>query len=169
MPKPDLVTVPAFYHRYIQQVSQDDLLPALNRSTTETTALLGTLSAQQWDYAYAPRKWTIKEVVQHLIDVERIFCYRALCISRREKKFLPGFDENVYADASKAADRSGEKLTEEFLAVRQGTLLLFESFNETQLAAVGTANNSPVSVSAIGFITAGHTAHHLNILRERYL
>lgn len=169
MPKPDLAAVPSFYHRYIQQVVQDNLLPALNGSTVDTTGLLKSLSLSQWDHAYAPGKWTIKEVAQHLIDAERIFCYRALCIARGERAPLPGFDENDYAAASKAANREPRSLLQEFDVVRRGTAALFASFDDEQLSAAGTANSGQISVSAIGFIIAGHTQHHLRIVKERYL
>lgn len=108
-------------------------------------------------------------MVQHLIDAERIFAYRALCIARGETVSLPGFDENIYAAASKADGRTKEELLAEFKTARQSTAQLFVSFDEAQLAATGTANNNSISVNAIGFIIPGHVQHHLNVLEERYL
>jgi hypothetical protein len=112
--------------------------------------------------------WSIKELVQHVIDSERIFSYRALCFARGESASLPGFDENTYAAASQADNRNKQSLLEELRAVQVATTLLFQSFSEAQLDQTGIANNNPVSVRAIGFITVGHTLHHKKILQEKY-
>jgi hypothetical protein len=108
-------------------------------------------------------------MVQHIIDTERIFAYRALCIARGEKTSLPGFDENNYAAHSAADRRKKEDLIEEFDVVRRSTTALFQSFTDGQLMATGIANNNPIEVNGIGFITVGHVTHHITILRERYL
>src|SRR5205085_8014952 len=102
--------------------------------------LLESIPKDKWDYGYAEGKWTIKEMVQHMIDAERIFCYRALCIARGEMQSLPGFDENAYADASNASVRRTEELKEELAAVRKATGFLFRSFNEEQINKTGIAN-----------------------------
>ena len=104
-----------------------------------------------------------------LIDTERIFCYRALCISRKDKTSFPGFEENDYVVSAKANERSFESIIAEFVAVRNATISLFESFNDEQMQEIGTASNFPVSARAIGFIISGHQIHHENILNERYL
>jgi hypothetical protein len=169
MAKPDLATIPEFYHKYVKLVAEDKATEALASNGQSTQDFLKAIPDEKWDYRYAEGKWSIKELVQHMIDSERIFAYRALCIARGEKQSLPGFDENVYAAASGAEKRNKEELVEEFTAVRKATELLFRSFAEEQLSRTGTANNKPVSVNGIGFITAGHVLHHLNILRERYL
>lgn len=168
MPRPDLSTVPSFYHRYIDLVAEDELMPALKQHQVSLISLLGELAPEKWDYAYAPGKWTVKEVVQHIIDAERIFCYRALCFARRDATPLPGFDENTYAAASEASRRTPEELIEELVTVQKSSAQLFASFGKDQLEQRGVANNNPISVRAIGFIVAGHVLHHKKVLQERY-
>jgi uncharacterized damage-inducible protein DinB len=169
MAKPSLASIPAFYHTYVKLVETDDLATALPDNAAETTAFLHRLPAEKWDYRYAEGKWTIKELIQHVIDTERIFSYRALCFARGEKISLPGFDENTYAAASEANNRTSEALLNEWKAVRSATQLLYQSFSEKQLLQTGMANNSTVSVEGLGFIIVGHVLHHLQILKERYL
>lgn len=169
MPKPDLTTIPEFYHKYVRLVDENDASEALSANTEKVLGVLNSLPDEKWDYRYAEGKWSIKEMVQHLTDAERIFSYRALCIARGEAQSLPGFDENTYAAASNADRRSKEELINEFQTVRHATVALFQSFDDEQLARNGTANNNPVTVNGIGFITVGHVLHHLNVIRERYL
>ncbi len=169
MPKPDLNRVPSFYHNYIAQVKQENLVDAFIAHQNEFSQLLETLPADKWDYKYAKDKWTIKELIQHVIDAERIFSYRALCFARNESASLPGFNENSYASVSQASNRYPNELLEELKAVQRSTALLFASFDEDQLEAAGTANNSSIYVNAIGFIVVGHALHHAKILKERYL
>jgi hypothetical protein len=168
MPRPDLNRVPSFYHNYIAQVQHENLVDAFIAHQNEFSQLLEPL-ADKWDYKYAKDKWTIKELIQHVIDAERIFSYRALCFARNESASLPGFDENNYAAASKAAKRKPEELIAELKTVQNASGLLFSSFDEEQLDATGTANNSSIYVNAIGFIIVGHALHHEKILKERYL
>ena len=169
MPRPDLTRVPEWYHRYIAQVEGDDLLLLLNEQLTSFLFFLETLADEKREYRYGPDKWTIKEVLQHILDAERVFAYRALCIARGEKQPLPGFDENNYVTHSKAGKRDWKDLLEEFKAVRYSTTMLFASFDEEQLEATGTASGWTVYVRVIGFIIIGHLNHHLQIIRERYL
>lgn len=169
MPRPDLNRVPSFYHDYINRVREEDLMQALEKHQREMPVLLQSIPAEKWDYRYAEGKWTIKELVQHVIDAERIFGYRALCIARQETIPLPGFDENNYAAASKANKRKPDDLIRELKVVQQSSLLLFQSFDEEQLESSGVANGKSIYVRAIGFIVVGHCRHHLRILRERYL
>lgn len=169
MAKPDLSTIPPFYHKYVNLVEEDTASRALENSTAATHRFFVSIPEEKWDYRYAEGKWSIKELVQHIIDTERIFSYRALCFARGEKQSLPGFDENAYATDSSAGRRTKDELIEEFEAVRKATEILFRSFDEDQLGKKGQANNNSVSVNGIGFITVGHVLHHLNILRERYL
>lgn len=169
MPKPDLNTVPEFYHKYIQRVDEEDVKNALLTNWEETLSFLQDIAAEQWNRRYAEGKWSIKEMIQHLIDSERVFAYRAMCISRGEKTSLPGFDENSYAALSEGDKRSKEDLLQEFTIARQSTILLFASFSVDQLNRTGIANNKPISVNSIGYITAGHVHHHLAIIKERYL
>ncbi|RYZ44623.1 MAG: DinB family protein [Chitinophagaceae bacterium] len=168
MPKPELAAIPPFYHNYIKQVEEGEILPALQSSHEKVVSILGSIPEEKWSNRYAEGKWSILEMVQHMIDTERIFAYRALCIARGEKASLPGFDENAYAATSNAERRSKEDLLEEWTVVRKATILLYQSFTEEQTINAGTANNFPIGVDAIGFIAAGHVRHHLNILKERY-
>lgn len=170
MPQPDPNQYATFHQPYIRRVQlYYSPVEALQVSKKLLADYLLNLTAQQSLYSYAPGKWTIKEVVQHLTDAERIFDYRALCIARGEKASLPGFDENKYAAASGADYRRWEHLVEEWIHLRDSTLHLFRSLNESQLQQVGVANGITLTPNAIGFITAGHTLHHLAVLQERYL
>ena len=169
MPAPDLASVPAFYHNYIRQVAEKSLPQVMEEHLQPLSASLQGLSEDDWCYAYAAGKWTLKELVQHMIDAERIFSYRALCIARQDQRPLPGFDENAYADHSMANEREGASILEELNAADKSTRCLFASFNDMQLSATGIANGAPISVNAIGYIIAGHALHHGRIIRERYL
>ncbi len=168
MPRPDLSRVPEYFHRYISRVEEDELLPALKNQAATFMQFLKTIPADKKDYCYGEDKWTIKEVLQHIIDAERIFAYRALCIARKEEIPLPGFDENGYAANAKAGNRDWQEILEEFNVVRQSNILLFSSFDDEQLNSSGTASGKPVYVSDIGFIMAGHVNHHKKIMEERY-
>lgn len=169
MPKPDLSTVPEWYHGYVNRVKEEDLHKAIKGNTQHALHVLRSIPEDRWSHRYAQGKWSIREMIQHIIDTERIFSYRALCIARGEKASLPGFDETSYGAVSKADRRSKEELLAEFETVRRSIEQLYESFDDEQLAAVGVANNNPMSVNAIGFIIPGHMQHHLNVLKERYL
>jgi hypothetical protein len=168
MAKPDLSAIPEFYHKYVRLVQDDSVIEALAKNGDEALSFLRGIPEEKWTYRYAEGKWSIKEMVQHMIDTERIFAYRALCFARGEKASLPGFDENTYAVHSEGDKRNKTGLISEFEIVRQSTVLLFQSFSEEQLGATGVANNNPVGVNSIGFITVGHAMHHENVLRERY-
>ena len=168
MPNVDLSRVPEYYYRYIRLAMHQDLPQAFAEHQAEAAAILQPLTEEQWQYRYAEGKWSVKEMVQHLIDGERIFCYRALCFARKDNTPLPGFDENEYADASEADRRSGAGLIEELMTVQKSSAQLFASFSEEALEQSGLANNKSVYVRAIGYILVGHTRHHLNVLKERY-
>jgi len=123
----------------------------------------------KFDYRYAEGKWAIKDIIQHIIDVERIFAYRALRFARNDKTELPGFEENDYVNEAYGNNRSIMELLTELSAVRYATLLLYKSFNGEQLLRIGIASKNPISVGAIGFIIIGHQNHHQKIFEERYL
>lgn len=165
----DLSRVPTFYHNYIKHVQVEKLNDAFSSYTKEWIGFLNGIPGEKWNHAYAEGKWTIKELVQHVIDGERIFSYRALRMARKDQTPLPGFEENEYAANSKADKRSKEDLIDESKIVRQATMKMFASFDEEQLESSGIASGSPVYVKAIGFIIVGHAEHHKNILEERYL
>ena len=135
MPRPDLSKVPEYFHRYINQVAEDDLSIALEKQAASFLKFLENIPADKIDYQYAEGKWSVKELLLHIIDTERIFAYRALCIARKDVTPLPGFDENSYADNSKAVQRDWKELLEEFKIVRRSTQLLFSSFDQEQSAS----------------------------------
>jgi uncharacterized damage-inducible protein DinB len=169
MPRPDLSRVPEFYHVYINQVPENDLMTALQNQTVSFLKFLKKIPADKINYRYAKGKWTIKEMLVHIIDTERIFAYRALCIARQDSTSFPGFDENAYAANSKAAKRDWKELIEEFKVVRQSTSYLLGSFDKKQLDTNGISNGRPVYVLGIGFTIVGHVLHHTGVLKERYL
>jgi uncharacterized damage-inducible protein DinB len=158
-----------FNKNYVKNVIEEDVLVQLRNQLSETNKLLNSISEEKAAYAYAEGKWSIKEVAGHLIDAERIFSYRALAISRGEKQNLPGFDENTYTSGANFNKRKLKELAEELRLLREANLLQFANLNDVMLKQRGVANNSEVTVLALLFIMAGHEAHHLKILRERYL
>jgi uncharacterized damage-inducible protein DinB len=159
----------AYYAKYIKQVGDAHLLVALAESSQALNTLFDTISEDKMDYKYAVGKWTIKELLLHIIDTERVFAYRAMRFAREDKTDLPGFEQDDYVKPSKANNRSKASLLNEYNAQRVATMALFSSFNDPMLKAMGTANSNGMSVRAIGFIIAGHETHHCNIVRERYL
>lgn len=169
MPKPVIGTYPAYYETYISKVAENDLMDAFRQQHEVIANFFDTISEEKAGHSYAEGKWTIKELLQHVIDTERIFDFRALAFSRKETASIPGFDENSYADNSFANERTWKSLIEELKAVRIATELLFKSFNTDMLNGTGIANNNPITVNAIGFIIVGHLNHHKNIIAERYL
>jgi uncharacterized damage-inducible protein DinB len=164
----DLSRVPVFYHKYINTVEEPDLSTAFQKHQSYFLGILNDITSEDWNYRYAEGKWSVKELVQHVIDAERIFCYRALRFARKDQTDLPGFEENDYALASKADKRSKESLMEELATVQKSSAQLFNSFDEEQLDQSGTANGHSIYVKGIGFIIVGHTLHHKNVLVERY-
>ena len=166
-PKPEESN--AYYHAYIGNVPGDDPLAQLKQGGRDTLQFLETLPESKWDYRYAPGKWTIKEMILHLIDAERVFAYRALRIGRNDPTPLPGFDQDIYVPNSQANERSGASLIKEFQHVRDTTVQLLKHFPQEAWDRMGTASDSPVSVRALAFIMAGHELHHIKILKERYL
>jgi hypothetical protein len=169
MPRPNLSRVPEYYHRYINQVAENDLLKAFVKQTPLFISFLRKIPASKRNYRYAKGKWSIKEVLQHVIDTERVFAYRTLCFSRQDATPLPSFDENLYGDNAKATRRKWNDMVEEFKAVRKSTEILFRSFDKQQLDSSGIASGKPVYVLGLGFIIAGHVQHHINVIKERYL
>ena len=169
MPRPDLSRVPEFYHGYINKTKEDDLASALKSSTKGLFDLLQAIPSEKHDYRYAEGKWTVKEVVQHMLDGERVFTYRALRFARKDDTPLPGFDENLFAQTAKADKRSWNDLVDEFAALRKATEAMFASFDKEQLEQSGIASENSTYVLGIGFIVAGHVNHHCQVIRERYL
>lgn len=160
---------PDFYKSYIQVLEDVELIEELEICLHEFIKFVQNIPMDKFDYQYAEGKWTIKEIIQHLIDSERVFSYRALRISRNDKTPLPGFDENDYVANSNGKERSLQSLLTEMAVVRQATLSLFNSFSQEQITKIGIASNREVSVRAIGFIIIGHQKHHQKVFSERYL
>lgn len=159
-----------FYANYISQVSDEyTLIEELEISVHRLIKFVQDIAMDKFDYRYAEGKWTIKDILQHLIDCERIFAYRALRFARKDSTDLPGFDEDLYANQSNGSSRSIQSLLTELAVVRQATLSLFNTFNEEQLLCIGTANSNRMSVQALGFVIIGHQNHHQRIFEERYL
>ena len=169
IPRPKADEHLEYYSTYISKVPDGDLLSFLRDQTVETVALLQGLTPVQADYAYAAGKWTVKQVVGHIIDAERIFGYRALRIARNDTTNLPGFDENAFVDHANFNERTLPDLLEEFQVVRASTIQLAKNLDPDAFARVGSANGHPISVRALLYIIAGHERHHVLLLRERYL
>lgn len=160
---------PGYFQLYIDQVKEKDLATAFTNQSTIIKEFLPSINEEKSLFAYAEGKWTLRELLQHIIDTERILTFRALCFARKESASLPGFDENEYAAAATANNRTWESLTAEFIAVRKSSLFLFDSFTPDMLAGTGIANNNPFTVHQLGFIVVGHFTHHKKIIEERYL
>jgi hypothetical protein len=158
-----------YYFTYIDLVPSDDIHNALEVQQTETLALLKGISEVESLKRYAPEKWTIRQVVSHINDTERAFAFRALWFARGFDSPLMGFDQNIAVEGADANSRSWASHVEEFSTVREATLSLFRSLSPEALTRRGIASGNPVTVRAVEFITAGHVAHHLRILKERYL
>lgn len=165
----NLDSVPPFYKNYVKLIEETDVLQALRLSGARTQLLVHSIPEAKADYRYADGKWTVREVLAHMIDAERIFAYRALRFARNDKTPLSGWDENEYAPYLNASGRSLKKLGDEMVHLRATTVDLFESFTEDMLARKGVANNNEMTVLVLGLVTAGHEAHHRKILAERYL
>lgn len=158
-----------YFGRYVEQVGDGDVLAILRRQSGETAALLAGLSERDAEYRYGEGKWSIKEVVGHVADTERVMVYRAVCFARGEAAPLPGFDENAWVANAKFGARTLADLAAELQAVRAATIPFFRSLDGEELMRRGTANNRPYSVRAVAYIVAGHERHHRAILEERYL
>lgn len=168
MSRPTTGDYASFYHNYVMQVQEDELQTAFQNNSSVVDAFLHSIPSSKADYAYAEGKWTVKQLLQHMIDAERIFAHRALWFARKSPASLSGFDENAYAAIADVSKRSLQSLIDEMKAVRKSTEFLFSSFSENELNTVGTANNNPITVKALGFVTLGHFLHHKRILEERY-
>ncbi len=169
MRKPELNEHPPYYTYYINLVKSDHGVKALESQIIEMQQFIGSVPVEMEEFRYAEGKWTIKEVLGHICDTERILGYRALCIARGEQIALPGYDENQYVVNGLFDKRSLYDLAHEFSIVRESNIALFKNFDETILNKMGTANNNKMSVRAILFMIAGHEKHHINVIKDRYL
>jgi DinB superfamily len=166
-PSPD--EYPSFYSGYISQVPDGDVVEAMIGGAEIAAALLHDVEEEQGDHAYAPGKWTLKEVLLHCADAERIFAYRALRIARGDQTPLPGWDEQAYTPQSGAKDRTMASILDELESVREATVTLFQGLPAEAWERKGNANGKEITVRAIAWITAGHLLHHLQVIEERYL
>jgi uncharacterized damage-inducible protein DinB len=165
----NLETVPHFYKNYVKQIEETDLIQALRISGHRMLELVHFIKEEKSDYRYADGKWSVREVLCHIIDAERIFAYRAMRFARNDKTNLASFDENSYAPQANASGRSLKKIADEMAHLRVSTIDMFDGFTPEMLTRKGMANNNELSVVALGFIIAGHETHHRKILMERYL
>ena len=166
--RPNPTEYAEFYSGYVSEVTEADVLELLERQLGEIQMLAAAVPAERETFRYAPGKWSIREVVGHLADGERVFGYRAYCISRGERQALPGFDEQQYVIESGSDRRALADLVGEFSALRRINLILFRSLEAPAWRRIGNANGSLVSVRALAYIMAGHVRHHFGVLRSRY-
>lgn len=158
----------AFYSHYVSLALGNNPLELINLHASTLSSFIDALPEEKGDYSYAPGKWTVKQMLQHLLDSERIFIYRLIWIARGDERPLPGFDENRFADAAPATHRTLSDLKQEFLLLRASSDLLMASLTADQLSKRGEASGYPVTVNALCFIIFGHNLHHINVLSERY-
>jgi len=169
MPRPLSSDSAPYTHNYIGLVKGDSAGEAVKNHAEEILAFYTGLPDDKAEYAYGEGKWTLREVLQHVIDAERVFTYRTTRIARKDTTPLPGFDENSYTANSQAGSRSFASLKQEFSFLRRGTDIFIATLNEEQLQNIGVASNAPVTANAIAFVIYGHLLHHINIIKLRYL
>lgn len=170
IPKPIEGDYAPYYHNYISLViDSQNILSELQKQHMDTIDLVTSLDDNTLQSSYAPGKWTIMEILLHLMDAERIFAYRALRFARKDKTELAGFDENLYAPNSKANSKKILNVVKEFSLLRASTIELFAGFDEEMLAQTGTANGNHIRVNALPFIICGHEIHHMKVIEDRYI
>lgn len=167
--RPEKTEYAEYYDRYVSLVEEDDIIAALEKQQADLRDLFHRMTEEKSLYAYAENKWTIKEVIGHLTDGERIFAYRALRISRADYTPIEGFEQDGYIENSNFNNTPLTQLTEELLLNRQANLIFFKNLTDEAWLRVGTASDNPVSVRALAYMMVGHISHHLKILNERYL
>ncbi len=166
--KNDIIASGPFLN-YINKAADKDVATSIRQNTKAFKKLLAGIPPKKRKHAYAPGKWTIKQSLQHIIDAERVFAYRALRTARLDATPMPGFDENNWAAAVNRNNRKWTDLEKEFAAVRVCTEMFFESLAKDELLFVGMASNLPINALALGYVIAGHAQHHIEIIKERYL
>lgn len=167
--KPGAEEYNEFYQGYVSQVTESDVLGVLSVQPDEVRAVFGSLDESKGTFSYAHGKWTIKEMLSHIIDGERHFGYRVNRISRGDTTPIEGFEQDLYVENSHANERTFEDMIAEFAELRSANLRQIRNFDEVDWLRRGTASGNPFSVRALGYIMAGHVRHHLKILQERYL
>jgi uncharacterized damage-inducible protein DinB len=169
MTRPQPSEAADYYSKYIDLIPSDEIVPALQTQMGESLELLGTISEEQSLYSYAPGKWTIRDLLNHVSDCERLFLYRAFWFARGFNDALPSFDQDPAAELAQANDIPWADLVEEFKNVRLSTLSFFKNLPDEAWSRSGVASDNPVTVRALAYIIAGHVAHHANVLKEKYL
>lgn len=169
MTRPDLDNVPEFYKTYVSYVQEMDLFDALKHADEQVQQLIAAIPEEKGDYRYAGDKWTLKEVLNHMMDTERVFAYRALRFARNDKTALHAFAQDDYAHEANAHNRTIKQLGAEMHRLRQTTIDLFSAFTPDMLQRQGVASNKSISVLNLGYVIAGHDLHHRKIVMERYL
>ena len=159
----------SYYERYVSLVADGDIIAQLQNQISATLDLLNKISPEKADFSYASGKWTVKELVGHIVDSERIFAYRALRIARGDKTPIEGYEQDDYVKNAKFGKYALADLAEEFALVRRANILMFRNLPETAWYKRGVANNKEISVRALAYISAGHEIYHINVLKERYL
>jgi uncharacterized damage-inducible protein DinB len=167
--RPSIEETTGYQRTYIDQVEGNDMFEALSKNTAETLELINSIAPEKADYRYADGKWSVKEVLGHIIDTERIFAFRALAFLRKDKSELPGFEEGDYVANYDMRQRSLNDLREEYDVVRKSTILLLNNAGSDHLDFKGKANGLDVSARILGWMIAGHNIHHNKVIRERYL
>jgi hypothetical protein len=167
--KPDYSDLSEYYQTYFSCIPEDDLLHAFEKQVNDTHIFLKGISGAQSEFAYEEGKWSIREVLGHLCDTERILVYRALRFARNDNTGLPGFDENAYVRNANFSTRSWASLVEEKLGISQSSLIFFRNLPSESFDYSGIANKTPVSVRALMYFILAHERHHLSIIKERYL
>ncbi len=169
IPKPQEGEYAAYAAVYVNQYKDGNILESLANNMQVVIDLYKSLSAEKLEYRYAEGKWSLKEVLVHIADVERIFAYRALRIARQDSTPLPSFDENMYIDNAATPERSLENILQEYEGIRHATIAMYNGFSDNALNYMGITSGNPTSVRALAYIIYGHEQHHLNIIKERYL
>ena len=169
MTKAEIPVMPQFFDRYINLAENAFILDALKQATSFEQLIPAYTLEAIGDLRYAPGKWMVKDIVQHVIDTERIMAYRALRFARNDQTVLPGYDEELFGHYAYATRRTVSDLYAEYADVRRSSIALFASFDEEMLLRSGICFHRTISVLAIGFVLVGHARHHVNIIRERYM
>ena len=167
--KPAPTEHPPEFSKYVSLVAEGDIIQTLEQQTENSLSLLRTIPSEKANFRYAPDKWSVKELLGHMIDSERIFSYRALCFARNDQTPLPGYEQNDYVREGNFDSRNFADMVEEFETVRRATIQLLRPLNEAEWLRQGKANENDISVRALAYIIAGHELHHMGVLRSRYL
>lgn len=169
MERPEQNEYADYYHQYVSRVPEGDIVEILTKQRDEMLSMLSDLSPEKAVHRYEPEKWSVKEVIGHIIDTERVFTMRALAFARGDKTHLPAFEQDDYAAEANYHDRDLSDIDQEFYYVRNGTIAMFLSFDDDYWQRTGVASDFEFTTRAVAYIMAGHVIHHVAVLRERYL